>query len=125
MMPWLLRGEQVLAALEPAAGVGRGARLVLGQEDVQGAYLVRRARAIHALGVRQAMDVALCAPAAPDPDGPPGPPGTERFMVVRVCTLAPGRVGRPCLRPRCVIGARAGAFERWSLRPGDALEVRA
>jgi uncharacterized membrane protein (UPF0127 family) len=34
------------------------------------------------------------------------------------------RVSRVVWRARAVIEAEAGAFERWNLRPGDALEVK-
>jgi hypothetical protein len=34
------------------------------------------------------------------------------------------RIGRPCLKARCVLEAEAGAFGHWELHPGDQLEIR-
>jgi hypothetical protein len=56
-----------------------------------------------------ALDVAYC---------------DDDMVVLRTVTLARFRVDRPVWRARCAIEAEAGAFERWSLRVGDQLEVR-
>ena len=108
-MPWLLRDEQVLAALEVADTWRDRSRGLLGRDGIDGALLIRPARSVHSVGMRFAIDVAFC----------------DRDMVVRrtVC-LRPNRVTRPALGTRCVIEAEWGAFERWKLRPGDRLEVR-
>jgi uncharacterized membrane protein (UPF0127 family) len=108
-MPWLLRDEQVLAALEVAETWRDRSRGLLGRDGIDGALLIRPARSVHSVGMRFAIDVAFC----------------DRDMVVRrtVC-LRPNRVTRPSLGTRCVIEAECGAFERWKLRPGDRLEVR-
>ena len=108
-MPWLVRGNDVLASLEVADSFR--ARLVglLGRRELDGALLLRPARAVHTLGMRFPVDVAFC-----DAD----------LVVLRTVTMRRHRLGRPVLRARVVIEAPAGAFERWSLRPGDQLEVR-
>ncbi len=46
------------------------------------------------------------------------------MVVVRTVRMAPNRLGRPCLKARCVIEAEAGAFEKWGVAPGVQLEVR-
>jgi len=44
--------------------------------------------------------------------------------VRRVLCVNPGRITRPSFRAPLVIEAEAGAFERWSLRTGDQLEIK-
>ena len=108
-MPWLLRDGEVLAALEVAEGLSGRARGLLGRDGLDGALLIKPARSVHTLGMRFAIDVAFC----------------DRTMtVVDTVCMAPYRVGRPRLRASCVLEAEAGAFERWSLRPGDQLEIK-
>ena len=109
-MAWLLRGEEVLATLEVAETRRDRRRGLLGREGVEGALLLRPARAVHTVGMRFALDVAWC-------DG--------ELRVVRVATVPPGRVPRPVFSARSVIEAEAGAFARWGLTTGDRLEVRA
>jgi len=106
---WLMRGEQVLATVEVAGSFGARARGLLGRDDIDGAMLIRPTRSVHTLGMRFAIDVAFC-----DAD----------LLVLRTVCMKPWRLTRPCWRARCVIEARAGAFDRWRLRPGDVLEVR-
>ena len=112
-MPWLVRGNDVLASLEVADSFR--ARLVglLGRDDFDGALLLRRVRAVHTLGMRFPLDVAYCGTA----------PG-EVLTVLRAVTLARHRVDRPVWRARAVIEARAGAFESWGLQVGDELELK-
>ncbi|MGH9102082.1 MAG: DUF192 domain-containing protein [Acidimicrobiales bacterium] len=104
-----MRDGEVLATLQVAETLGQRVRGLLGRDGIEGALLLRPARSVHTLGMRFAIDVAYC----------------DADMVV-VCTvpMAPWRMGRPRLRVRCVLEARAGAFEQWRLRPGDRLEVK-
>lgn len=106
---WLMRGEEVLAAVEVADTFRDRMRGLLGRDGMAGALLLRPARSVHSFGMRFPIDVAFC-----DRD----------LVVVRTVCLRPDRVTRPCLKARCVIEAEVGAFERWKLRPGDRLEVR-
>ena len=109
-MPWLLRDDQVLAAVELAEARHDRMRGLLGRDGIDGALLLRPAKSVHSFGMRFSIDVAFC----------------DRDMVVlRTIALRPNRLSRPALRARCVIEAESGAFERWKLRPGDRLEVRA
>ena len=108
-MPWLLRDEQVLAALEVAGSRGARRRGLLGRNCFEGALLLKPARAVHTVGMRFPIDVAYC-------DG--------ELRVLETVSMSPFRVGAPRLRARCVIEATAGAFERWGLGPGDRLEVK-
>ena len=109
-MPWLMRDDKVLAAIDIAESFRERSRGLLGRDGVEGALLLRPAHQVHSFGMRFPIDVAFC---------------TDDLVVVRTLALRPGRVTRPSLRCRCVIEAQAGAFTRWGLRPGDQLEVRA
>ena len=108
-MGWLLREEEVLAALEVAASWRSRSRGLLGRDRLEGALLLPRTRSVHTVGMRFPIDVAFC----------------DRDMVVlRTVTVRPNRVTRPSVRARYVVEAEAGAFERWRLAPGDQLEVK-
>ena len=111
-MPWLLRDGEVLAALEIATARRVRARGLLGRDGIDGALLLDPARSVHTVGMRFPIDVAYCERTA---DG---------LTVRETTSMAPFRVGRPRFRARCVIEAEAGAFERWRLGPGDAVEIR-
>ena len=108
-MPWLLRDDRVLAALELAEARRDRIRGLLGRDGIDGALLLRPGKSVHSFGMRFPLDVAFC----------------DREMVV-LCTLAlpPNRLTRPRLRCHSILEAEAGAFERWKLRPGDQLQVR-
>ena len=107
-MPWLMRDEKVLAALEVAESFRARSRGLLGRDGFEGALLIRPAHQVHSFGMRFPIDVAFC---------------TKDLVVVRTLSLRPGRITRPSVRCCCVIEAEAGAFARWELRPGDALAV--
>ena len=108
-MAWLMRDEQVLAAVDIAESFRDRSRGLLGRDGVEGALLLRPARQVHSFGMRFPIDVAFC---------------TRDLVVVRTLSMRPGRITRPSLRCRCVIEAESGAFARWGLQPGDQLEVR-
>jgi uncharacterized membrane protein (UPF0127 family) len=108
-MPWLLRDEQVLAAVEVAESRRDRIRGLLGRDGIDGALVLRPCRSVHTVGMRFPIDVAFC---------------TRDLRVLRTVELRPNRVTRPSLRGCCVIEAERGAFERWKLRPGDVLEIR-
>ncbi len=108
-MPWLLRGEDVLATLEVADSAGSRLKGLLGRDGYEGAYLIRPAASVHTIGMKFPIDVAFCG---------------KDLAVIDCITMRPNRVS--LLRPhaRCVIEAEAGAFERWGLQRGDVLEIR-
>jgi len=108
-VPWLVKEDKVLATVEVADTFVDRLKGLLGRSDVEGAYLIRRASSVHTLGMRFPIDVAYC---------------DEELKVLATVTMPPMRVGRPRRRARVVIEARAGAFERWGLNPGDTLEIR-
>ena len=108
-MAWLLRDGEVLASLEVADSRRARSRGLLGRDGVDGALLLRPCRSVHTLGMRFPIDVAFC---------------DDDLQVLRVVTMHRHRLCRPVLRSKVVIEAEAGAFARWSLRPGDKLEVK-
>jgi uncharacterized membrane protein (UPF0127 family) len=108
-VPWLVRDDEVLASLEVADSALARGRGLLGRDGFEGALLLRPAFAVHTLGMRFDLDVAYC-----DRD----------LVVLDTVRMRRWRLGRPRWRARCILEAQAGAFERWSLAPGDALEVR-
>ncbi|MCA1691164.1 MAG: DUF192 domain-containing protein [Acidimicrobiales bacterium] len=108
-MPWLLRDDQVLAALEIATARRDRMRGLLGRDGIDGALLLRPGKSVHSVGMRFRIDVAFC-----DRD----------LVVLRTVCLPPNRLTRPSFRGHCIIEAESGAFDRWRLRAGDRLEVR-
>ena len=108
-MAWLLRDGEVLAALEVAEGFAARSRGLLGRDGIEGALLIKPGRSVHTVGMRFPIDVAFC-----DRD----------LTVVATITMRRFRLSRPRLKARCIVEAEAGAFDRWSLRPGDHLEIK-
>jgi hypothetical protein len=108
-MPWLLRDGEVLATLEVAGSWRERTRGLLGRDGIEGALLLRPAKSVHTFGMRFPIDVVFV-------DG--------ELRVLRVVTMPPNRLGRPCLRAAGVIEAEAGCLARWGVGRGDALEVK-
>jgi hypothetical protein len=106
---WLVRDGDVLAALE-VVDLGLARRVVAGVKDLEGALLLRHPPLLmQTFSAGVAVDVAFC----------------DRDLSVRhtVCLSRHG-LARARLGAATVVVARAGAFERWSLAPGDHLEVK-
>jgi uncharacterized membrane protein (UPF0127 family) len=108
-MAWLLRDGQVLATVEIARTFRARARGLLGRDHLGGALLIDPARSVHTVGMRFTIDVAYC---------------DRELRVIDTTTMRPFRVGRPRRKAHAVIEAQAGAFERWSLKVGDLLELK-
>lgn len=108
-MSWLLRQGDVLATAEVAETFAQRSRGLLGKSSFDGALILPRTRSVHTLGMRFAVDVAVC---------------NKDMVVVGVTTLRPWRMSLPRRGGRSVVEAQAGAFERWGLRVGDQLELR-
>jgi hypothetical protein len=106
---WLLRDGDVLAAADVAGGLGARSKGLLGRSGYEGAMVLPRTRSVHTFGMRFAIDVAFC-----DRD----------LVVLDTARVPPLRMTVPRRGCRTVIEAEAGAFERWGLRTGDALELR-
>ena len=107
-MAWLVRDTTVLASVEVAESFRARLCGLLGRDGLEGALLLRPARAVHTVGMRFAIDVAFC-----DRD----------LRVLAVTTLVPHRLSRPVRGACVVIEAERGAFERWGLAVGDQLAV--
>lgn len=85
-------------------------RGLLGRDGIEGAMLLTPASSVHTFGMRFAIDVAYLD-------------GKARVRAVR--TMRPGRVGLPRPWARSVLEAEAGALERWGVRKGVRLSIRA
>ena len=110
-MPWLLRGDRVLANIEIADSASGRARGLLGRTGLDGAMLLEPAPSVHTIGMKFPIDVAHCV-------------RSDDHLVVRhIQTLEPNRMGRPHPRARVVIEAESGSFERWGLVVGDELSI--
>lgn len=107
---WLVRDGRVVAAAEVPLGARGRARGLLGRDGIDGVMVLRPCRHVHTFRMRFAIDVAFC-----DRTG----------AVLRVCTLAPGRMSPLVWRAAYALEAEAGAFARWGVQPGDRIEVRA
>jgi hypothetical protein len=108
-MPWLVRGDDVLAAAEVAVTRRLRARGLIGREDLEGALVLRPCRQVHTFGMREPIDVAFC----------------DRYgFVLHATTMRPRRISRLVWRSYFAIEARAGSFERWKLEPGDVVEIK-
>ncbi|MDX3734786.1 MULTISPECIES: DUF192 domain-containing protein [Streptomyces] len=107
------------------AGPGTGARGVplriaasyrartkglLGRDGIEGAMMLTPCGSVHTFRMRFPIDVAYL---------------DRAFTVLAVTTMKPGRLGLPRLRARHVVEAEAGAMERWGVRPGVRLELKA
>ncbi|MDA8039970.1 MAG: DUF192 domain-containing protein [Actinomycetota bacterium] len=108
-MAWLLRDGQVLASLDIAGSFTERVEGLLKRRELDVAVLLRHKRIAHAIGLHFPVDVAFL-----DRD----------LLVTRTRRLKPYRVARPSLSARNVLVAGEGAFERWSLKAGDRLEIK-
>lgn len=108
-MAWLVREGEVLASLEVAGSARTRSRGLLGRDGIEGALLLRPAKAVHTLGMRFAIDVAYC---------------DRELVVLETRRMARWRLGAPRWKASCVLEAEAGAFERWGLTVGDELEIK-
>lgn len=105
----LLRQGEVIAPAEIACTRTARRRGLLGRDTLDGAFVLA-ARSVHTVGMRFAIDVAFC---------------DDDLVVRRIVTLAPGRATRIHRRGAVAIEARAGQLDRWGVRVGDALGLRA
>ena len=78
-MPWLVRGDDVLAAAEVAVTRGQRRRGLTGRDALDGVLVIRPCRQVHTFGMRFPIDVAFC----------------DRYgFVLHLASLAPRRVSR-------------------------------
>lgn len=108
-MAWLVSDGRVLASAEVASDRRQRKRGLLGRDGIEGAFIIPKCRWIHTMGMRFPVDVAYL-----DRDG----------VVVKTLHMRRRRIGIPVFRATSVVEAQAGAFSRWGLRVGDAIEVR-
>jgi len=108
-MPWLVRGDDVLAAADVAVTRRLRARGLIGRDHFEGVLILRPCRQVHTIGMNVPIDVAFC----------------DRYgFVLHATTIAPKRVSRVVFRSYFAIEAPAGSFDRWNLRSGDVVEIK-
>ena len=101
-------GDGVRVTAELATTRRARRRGLLGRDGIDGVLVLRPCRHLHTFRMRFAIDVAFC-----DVSG----------LVLRTCSLPPGRVSPVVWRAAFAIEAGAGAFERWRLASGDRVEL--
>lgn len=106
---WLLREGDVLATVEIAEGMVERSLGLLGRGTAEGALLLRRTRSVHTFGMRFPLDVGFL---------------DDQLRVLSIRRVPAWRITLPKPGCRHVLEAPAGSFERWSLAPGDVLELR-
>ncbi len=107
---WLLCDDRVLVTADVSDRLVDIVKGLAGHAEYHGALVLWRAGIAHSFGARFPIEVAFL-------DGD--------LTVVRTCRLVPGRIARPCRHGRHTLLAASGAFDRWALRTGDHLELRA
>ena len=106
---WLVSNGIVLASAELASSHADRGRGLLGRDGVGGALVLDRTRWVHTMGMKFPIDVAHVDAAG---------------VVLRITHMPPHRVGSFVRTASRVVEAEAGAFERWGLKVGDAVELR-
>ena len=104
----LLRGDEVLCAVEVARSFAARSRGLLGRDGIGGALLLAPASSVHGFRMRFDLDVAFL-----DRD----------LVVLRTVTLRRNRMTRLVRRSKAVLEAEAGAFSRWGLERRQQLRV--
>ena len=107
-MARLLVDGRDVAPVAVATSLRERSRGLLGRDGIDGAFLLRPAKQVHAIGMRFHLDVAFV-----DRSG----------RVLRTAPLRRGRMTRVVLRSAAVLEAEAGAFARWGLRAGATVAV--
>lgn len=105
-MPRLLVDGRDVAQLEVADTAWTRMRGLLGRDGIDGALWLEPANGIHTLGMRFAIDVAVCGR-----DG----------RVLRLHTVVPHRLTRPVRAGRITVEAAAGALTDWGVTEGAVL----
>ncbi|MFI1934705.1 DUF192 domain-containing protein [Streptomyces sp. NPDC020330] len=96
--------------LRIAASYRARSKGLLGRDGIEGAMMLTPCGSVHTFRMRFPIDVAYL---------------DRKFTVLAVRTMRPGRLGLPRPRARHVVEAEAGAMERWGVRPGVRVELRA
>ena len=105
-----MRGGDVLASVECASSVLTRLRATVELDHADRVLWCAGSRIAHSIGARSSLDAAYL-----DHD----------LVVLALTSLSPLRVGRPRRGAAGVVEAPQGTFDRWGLKVGDQLEVRA
>jgi uncharacterized membrane protein (UPF0127 family) len=106
---WLVSDGRVLASARRAVTRSERRRGLLGVSSVPEPLVLQPCSWIHTVGMRTAIDVVYVAH-----DG----------TVLSTSHMRPWRVGPLTRRAQFIVEAAPGSIERWSIKPGDKLEIR-
>jgi uncharacterized membrane protein (UPF0127 family) len=106
---WLLRGGDVVCALEVTDSRRERARGLRGRPDCVGALLLEGMRMAHTVGVSFPVDVAFLGP---------------DLVVQEIMMMVPWRMTMPKRGVRSVVQTEAGCWEKWGVQVGDQLVIR-
>jgi len=106
---WLVSDGRVLASARRAVTRSERRRGLLGVSSVPEPLVLQPCSWIHTVGMRTAIDVVYVAH-----DG----------TVLSTSHMRPWRVGPLTRSARFIVEAAPGSIERWSIKPGDKLEIR-
>ncbi|HVA06962.1 MAG TPA: DUF192 domain-containing protein [Acidimicrobiales bacterium] len=107
---WLLRDGDVICALEMADSFSEKAKGLRGRPGCEGALHLPGVRSLHTVAMKFPVDVAFL---------------TDELVVLRLARMPPWRVAFPRRGVHSVLEAEAGSWERWGVRVGDQLVIRA
>jgi uncharacterized membrane protein (UPF0127 family) len=107
---WLLRDGDVICALEMADSSRERSKGLRGRPGCEGALHLPRARSVHTFAMKFPIDVAFL---------------TDELIVLRLVTMPPWRLTFPRRGVHSVLEAEAGSWERWGVKVGDQLVIRA
>ncbi len=108
-MSWLLVDGNPVASAESINGPVKKMVGLLGKKDYDGAAVFSRLKSVHTVGMKFAVDVAFV---------------DKQDTVIKIYSLDPYRFVFFVPNSKMVIEAQAGAFYRWSLKPGSKIEFR-
>ncbi len=106
---WLVTDGRVLASANIANDRATRRKGLVGQNHIEGAFVIPNCRWVHTFGMRVPIDVAYL-----DADG----------NVIKTVHMHKMRLGVPVWHARTVIEAEKGAFARWGINVGNKIEVR-
>ena len=107
-MPWLVRGDDVLAATEVAVTRRLRARGLIGREDLEAILVLRPCRQVHTFGMRFPIDVVYA--------------DREGRVLKLVRAIRPWRASY-CVGAKTALELPVGAIDRVGVEVGDHLVI--
>lgn len=109
MSGWIVCDTRVVSSVN-VAETHRDKRIGLkAYSDASVPLVIEKCRWVHTFGMKFPIDVAYLDTAG---------------VIVAIRTMKPNRLGRPVRSAACVVETEPGAFRRWGLGVGAAIEIR-